>query len=163
MDAEKLESLGGMIDEVQGPDPEQQAEQQQQAQQQEATEAGARSWGVIAYMVGNSLAMLAPELKSIYTEDACLNWGRAMMPVAEKRGWNAPSSLPELGLFIATASMVMPTVIIVRAKLIAIKAGRKEGVAGWVGGVVAWWQERKARKAAADHTARTGQGAADGG
>lgn len=161
MDAQRLEALGGMVDEVEGPAPEKVAEEQAKAVELENLEAGARSWGVLVYMVGNSLALLAPEVKSIYTEDACLNWGRAMMPVAEKRGWNAPSSLPELGLFIATVSMVAPTFIIVRAKLIAIKAGRKEGMAGWVGGVVAWYQERKDRKAAAEHAARTG--ASDGG
>lgn len=149
-DTQKLEALGELVDEVEGPSPEQAQQQQAEAEQAQAMDEGARQWGVIAYMLGNAVGMFVPEAKAIYTEDACMNWGRAMMPVAQKRGWNSPSALPELGLFIATAGLVVPTFLLIRAKVAAIKEGR-EGVekAGVVGQVVAWWKARRAAKEAA--------------
>lgn len=150
MDQQKLEGLGTLVDEVEGPSPEDQAQAQKDQQQAETLEQGAREWGAIAFMIGGAVGMFVPEVKPIYTEDACLNWGRAMMPVAEKRGWNSPSALPELGLLIATMGMVVPTVMLVRAKVAAIREGKESPEkAGIVGQVVAWWRKRREGKAQA--------------
>lgn len=117
MDAEKLEALGGLIEGVDGEAPAAQAEQAQQAQAVDAAEEGARSWGVMAYTLGSALSMLAPELRAVYTEDACLAWGRSMMPVADKYGWNGPANVPELGLLIASMSLGVPSFFAVRERL----------------------------------------------
>ncbi|HWP19767.1 MAG TPA: hypothetical protein VNO84_11610 [Burkholderiaceae bacterium] len=123
-DVAKLEALGQMTaeaDALGGPTPEQ-AEQQAAM---DAAETAAREWGVIAYTIGGALSMLAPELRQVYTEDACMGWGRAMVPVADKYGWNAPSDVPELGLIIATAGLAVPSYVAVRRRLDAIKAKRE--------------------------------------
>lgn len=151
MDATKLQALGGMVDEVDAaapPSPEQ-LEQQQQAAAAEAQaeqaaqtlESEARQWGSIAYMIGGALGMVAPELRQVYTERACMDWGRAVVPVASKYGWNGAGKLPELGLAIATLGLAVPSVLAVRAAM-----ERERG--GWLGAVRAWWASRKGSKAA---------------
>lgn len=125
MDMDKLDALGGLVEEVDGASPQAQAEAQAVVQQQADAEQGAREWGVIAYTVGSALGMLAPELRQVYTEDACLNWGRAMVPVADKYGWNGPANVPEIGLLLATAGLAVPSVIAVRARLAELKKARE--------------------------------------
>lgn len=116
MDASKLDALEGLVTEVDGEGPPT-PEQQQQAQAEQQLEEGARSWGLIAFTIGGGLSMLAPELKQVYTEDACMQWGRSMMPVAEKYGWNSPAALPELGLLITSLGLGVPTYLVIREKL----------------------------------------------
>lgn len=129
MDANKLEGLGGLIDEIDAEDPQKQAQaqaEQQAAQQAEAdADTQAREWGVIAYTVGSALGMLAPELKQVYTEDACLKWGRSVVPVALKYGWNGPGAVPELGLLISTAGLAVPSYLVIRMKLAQLKAAKE--------------------------------------
>ena len=159
MDATKLEALGGLVDEVDAaapPSPEQLEEQRRAeaaatsaAQAAESLEQGARQWGAIAYMIGGALSMVAPELRQVYTERACMDWGRAVVPVADKYGWNGAGKLPELGLAIATMGLAIPSVLAVRAAIAREKTG-------WLGAVRAWWSKRKTGKDAAD------EGAADG-
>ncbi|HWH83470.1 MAG TPA: hypothetical protein VNU71_14660 [Burkholderiaceae bacterium] len=120
MDAGKLDALENLVLEVDGEGPPT-AEQQQQAQAAQDLDAGAREWGMIAYVVGNGLSMIAPELKQVYTEDACMGWGRSMMPVAEKYGWNGPTSVPELGLIIASMSLGVPSVLAIRERVRQMK------------------------------------------
>jgi hypothetical protein len=117
MDAAKMEALEGLVSEVDGESPEAQQADQAQAQQAEAIDAGAREWAMIAFVIGNGLAMIAPELRKVYTEEACMSWGASMMPVADKYGWNSPSSLPELGLLIATMGLAVPSVLAVRQRI----------------------------------------------
>lgn len=158
MDMSKMEALGGLIDEIDAdgpPTPEQQEQQAVEAQGEES----ARQWGAIVFMVGNAMSMVAPELRSIYTEDSCLNWGRAMHPVAEKYGWNGPSNVPELGLLIATAGLAVPSWFIVRARLSEVKEG-KVAKGGWLSSLGEWWRARKATRQAPQ---AAGEGASDGG
>ena len=86
MDAEKLEALEGLVSEVDSSSPGAQAAEQQQQQQQQAEaqqlEDGAREWAMIAFVVGGGLALIAPELRKVYTEDACMAWGASVLPVA---------------------------------------------------------------------------------
>jgi hypothetical protein len=127
MDTIKLDALEGLVSEVDGeapPTAEQQREQQEQAAKEEQLETGARSWGMIAFAIGGGLSLIAPELKQVYTEDACMQWGRSMMPVAEKYGWNSPGALPELGLLMTTMSLAVPSVLAVRTKLQQAKAAK---------------------------------------
>jgi hypothetical protein len=127
-DVRKLEALAGITaqtDAQSGPTDEQGAQQPSAAEQAEKqSEDGAREWGIIAYTIGGALAMLAPELRGVYTEEACLGWGRAMVPVAEKYGWDGPGNIPELGLVLATIGLAAPSIIVLRARLAAIKKAR---------------------------------------
>lgn len=115
-----MDTLAGLIEEVdaQGPaTPEQQAEQQQAAD----ADTAASEWGMIAYTIGGALGMLAPELRQVYTEESCLKWGRAVVPVSEKYGWGAPANVPELGLLLCTAGLAVPSILAVRQRLAELK------------------------------------------
>lgn len=123
-DLEKLEALGAVTSEVDAngpPTPEQLEAEKQQAE--EVTEA--QAWAQVPMMLGGMLAMIAPELQAIYTEENCHRWGERMVPVAQKYGWNGPSNLPEIGLAISTLGMAVPTVIVIRAKLAQMKAAKE--------------------------------------
>lgn len=160
MDATKLEGLGTLVDEVDAaapPSPEeaarmaQQAQAQAQAAQAEQTlESEARQWGSIAYMIGGALGIVAPELRQVYTERACMDWGRAVVPVAAKYGWNGAGHLPELGLAIATLGLAVPSVLAVRAAMQREKAG-------WLGAVRTWWAGRKGAKPATEEAPEDGR------
>lgn len=119
-DLEKLGALGSLTTEVDaehGPTPE-----QAEAIKAEAdAEAQAKAWAVIPMTVGKVLSMFAPELQAVYTPEACKEWGECMVPVAEKYGWNGPSNLPELGLVISTASLALPTVLVLKMKIQAMR------------------------------------------
>jgi hypothetical protein len=125
MDAEKMEALDGLVTEVDGESPEAQAQQQAEVQAQLDADAQARGWGVIMWTVGSALAMVAPELRQVYTDDACLNWGRSVVPVAEKYGWSGPANVPELGLLISTAGLAVPSYLVIKAKLAAMREARE--------------------------------------
>jgi hypothetical protein len=153
MDVQRMEGLGNLAEEIDAEGPPT-AEQQQAQAVEAAGEENARQWGSVAFMVGHALAMVAPELRQVYTEEACLNWGRAMNPVAEKYGWNGPSALPELGLVIATAGLAMPSFFAVRARIEAVKEGEEK--TGWLASLRDWWRSRRQAKPA-------GEGGADGG
>lgn len=125
---EELEAMGGTIagldDELTPRTPEQQAAEDKAAEAADPMNQ-ARAWGALAYSVGGMLSIIAPELKSVYTEDACLAWGTAVVPVAEKYGWSGPSNVPELGLLMATVPLALPSFFIVRAKLRAMRAAKE--------------------------------------
>lgn len=135
MDHDKFDTLDGLVTEVDAEGPPT-AEQQEQAKQEEqkaqaelAAEDEAREWGMIAYMIGGGLALLAPELKQIYSEDRCLQWGRSVVPVSQKYGWNGPGSIPELGLALSTMTLAVPTYLVVRTKLAELKEAKTKAEA----------------------------------
>jgi len=120
---DKLAALEDLVSEVDGegpPTPEQKAAEQKE----QDLEAGAKSWAMIAFTVGGGLSMLCPELRQVYTEEACMQWGASMMPVAEKYGWNSPGALPELGLLTCTLGLAVPSALAVREKLRQVKEQR---------------------------------------
>lgn len=131
MDHDKFNTLDGLVSEVdsQGPptpeQQEQQAQEQRQAEAAIAAEEEAKEWGMIAYMVGGGLSMIAPELQQIYTEDKCIGWGRTVVPVSQKYGWSGPGSIPELGLALSTLGLAVPTYLVVKTKLAELKAVRE--------------------------------------
>jgi len=143
MDMNKLDGLAGLVEEVDAEGPPTPEQQQEQAVE-EAGEQSAREWGAIVYMLGNAAAMIAPDLKQIYTEKACLDWGRSMHPVAQKYGWNGPANVPELGLLIATAGLAVPSWFAIKARLAAVNTGTEK--TGWLASMREWWLNRK-RKA----------------
>lgn len=73
-------------------------------------------WALLPAMVGSALQIAMPELGAVYTPEACRAWGAAMVPVAEKYGWNADAlGGPEIGLAVASFPLVIGTVQAVRA------------------------------------------------
>lgn len=161
--AQRLEALGGMTEELDAanPDPAQrQAEEAAQAAEVEratAADLAAKQWGMLMFTIGGFACMVAPDLKPVYSEERCFNWGQQANTVAEKYGWNGPSAMPELALIASTAGFAIPTFFAVRASIAAARDGK--GPAGWLARVGLWWRTRKARKAAMGGT----EGAGDGG
>lgn len=80
----------------------------------------AESWAQIPMMVGSLLSIAMPELKQAYTPENCMNWGAAMVPLAEKYGWDGNSVLarfaPEIGVVVASLPLVLPTVAAIKAR-----------------------------------------------
>jgi hypothetical protein len=86
--------------------------------------APAIAWAQVPMMLGGILSMAMPELKNVYTEPACMQWGGAMSQVAAKHGWDAQETMakwgPEIALAMASLPLIAPTVA-------AIKKKRAEG------------------------------------
>jgi hypothetical protein len=84
----------------------------------------AESWAQIPKMLGGLLSIALPELKNVYTDGACLEWGSAMAQVAEKYEWDASETMarwaPELALTMSTIPLLLPTIA-------AVKARKEEG------------------------------------
>ena len=157
MDVTKLEGLAELTAEVDGEGPPTAEQAEQQRAEVQALDA-AREWGLIAYTVGNALAMFAPELKQVYTEEACTKWGESVVPVAEKYGWGGPGKVPELGLLLSTAALAVPTVVLIRMRLKEAPEGKAGGL---LGSLKAWWREKRAKKAA-EVAQRVAEEVADG-
>jgi hypothetical protein len=130
MDEKKFDALDAGIEKIEATTPE---AMQAQAKADEAQAARgtaadqAKAWAVIPQMLGGFVCMIAPELAACYTEEKCLQWGERMVPVAEKRGWDAgPDSLPEIALIASTLGFAIPTFVCVKRKLAAAKAAADE-------------------------------------
>lgn len=86
----------------------------------------ALAWGQVAMMFGGILGMAMPELKSVYTEQACMDWGGGMAQVAAKYGWEADETIakfgPECALAIASFPLVAGTVVAIKSRQAASKA-----------------------------------------
>lgn len=147
----RLEQLAGMTQEADAANPS--AEQQQQAAQQieqaTAADIAAKQWGMMMYTIGGFACMIAPELRQVYAEDRCFAWGQQANAVAEKYGWNGPSAMPELALIASTAGFFVPTWLIIRQKVEQAKAAKDGSL---VEKLAAWWQFRKAKRAASQPT-----------
>lgn len=127
MDTEKMDALAGSLAELDDeltPRTPEQREAEEAAAKAADPENQAKAWGVLAFSIGGMLSVLAPELKNVYTEDACLAWGHSVVPVAEKYGWDGPSNVPELGLLLATVPLALPTYFIVRKRLAELRAAK---------------------------------------
>lgn len=153
--SDRLEALADMTADVDSanPTPEQQRANADAAREAQQSEDGAREWGVMLYSIGSMLTMVAPELKAVYSEDRCLQWGHHMHLVAEKRGWNAPAHSPEFALLMVSVSFVVPTLAIVPAKIRELRKQQNS----FVGRVATWWQRRKGGTAK-DAQSATSQG-----
>lgn len=90
----------------------------------------AQAWAIVPKKLGSLLGMAVPELKDVYTDDACLEWGKGMAAVSHKYGWNAADTLakfaPELALAAATLELALPTYMLVSAKLEQVRLIRAQ-------------------------------------
>ena len=129
MDMEKMEGLAAVTDQVDADvipkTPEQEAAEEAAAQAADPN-VQAKAWGMLAFSIGGMLSILAPELKSVYTDEACLAWGHAVVPVAEKYGWDGPGKVPELGLLMASVPLALPTYLVIRKRIAELKAARDQ-------------------------------------
>lgn len=129
MDASKFEALEGLVREVDDEGPA--TPEQVEAQQAEAAALdGAQQWATIAGAVGGLFSLIAPELRGVYTPEACQQWGEAMQPVAEKHGWNSPGNVPEFGLLMVSMGLGVPTFIVLRERIRELKRERQQPAAG---------------------------------
>lgn len=126
MDTQKMESLGRVVGDVDAESPEAQEQAAQEQQQQATQEAEAVAWAVIPTTVGKLVCMFAPELAPVYSPESCLEWGQNMAAVAQKHGWSGPGMLPEVGLIISSAGFVVPSYLVIKAKLQALEKARKD-------------------------------------
>lgn len=126
MDEQMLDGFESRLEDIEANTPEAQEQAKKAAQAVDQAEEQAREWGAIAYMIGGALSMLAPELKAVYTETACMKWGESVVPVAQKYGWDGPGGVPEIGLLIATAGLAVPSYLVIRAKLAQAKEAAAE-------------------------------------
>jgi hypothetical protein len=129
MDIEKMDALAGSLAELDDeltPRTPEQREAEEKAAAEADPEFQAKAWAEMAQALGGMLSMIAPELQQVYTDKACLQWGRSVVPVAEKYGWNGPSSIPELGLLIASVPLVVPTAFILNARIKALRKAKAE-------------------------------------
>lgn len=127
MDQEKMDSLADAIGEIDAaviPKTAEQIAAEEAAAQAADPDVKAKAWGMLAFSIGGILSVLAPELKAVYTEDACLAWGHAVVPVADKYGWDGPGNVPELGLVMATIPLAVPSYLIIRKRLADMKAAK---------------------------------------
>lgn len=77
----------------------------------------AQQWAMIPAMLGSALSIAMPELQRVYSREACEAWGSAMVPVAEKYGWNADGLIgPEVGLLAASLPFVIGTYGAIKSK-----------------------------------------------
>ena len=75
----------------------------------------AESWAMVPAMIGSALGMALPELREVYSEQACRAWGAAMVPVADKYGWDADTIMgPEVGLLCASLPLAVGTIAAVQ-------------------------------------------------
>ena len=115
----RLEALGRMTQETEDANPSTESMEQEQKEQAQISiaDASAKQWGMLIFTIGGLAQMIAPELKAVYSEDRCFAWGQQANAVAEKYGWNGPSSMPELALIASTAGFFVPTYFVIKAKI----------------------------------------------
>lgn len=140
-----LAALGTLTQEADdaNPDPGVQAKKMELEAAKSADEQSAQEWAQVLFVVGGTVCIIAPELKPLYSQANCLQWGEAAQAVAKKYHWDAPA-LPEIALAAATMHIAVPTFFVIREKIRTIKEGKAEGLAAKIG---MWWRARQARKA----------------
>lgn len=78
-------------------------------------------WALIPKQLGGILAIALPELREVYTDDACRQWGIGMAAVSQKYGWDAADTLakwaPEVALVTATIPLAVPTYFAVQRRI----------------------------------------------
>lgn len=87
----------------------------------------AKAWAELPAAVGAMLSFMAPELRQVYTAEACKAWGEAMVPIAEKYGWSPSNAFPWLSLIGCTAALAVPTFQVLKAKRAAQGEDKPQG------------------------------------
>lgn len=157
----RLEALGPMTQETENanPDPAKAQADQDEATRASEADMSAKQWGMLMYTIGGFCQMIAPELRQVYTEERCFQWGQSANLVAEKYGWNGPSSMPELALIASTAGFAVPTYLLMKANIKQAQAGNSP--ASLAAKIGIWWRTRKARGKPAPVATKEGSNGGD--
>lgn len=81
----------------------------EQAAQGDADKKEAAQWAGIPYVFGAIVGEAMPELRPVYSEERCMDWGEKMLPVARHYGWNVGVFGLWAGLLAASWQMIKPT------------------------------------------------------
>ncbi len=80
----------------------------------------AKEWAQFPALFGQLVTPALPELRTVYTDEACMAWGRAMVPLADKYGWTPGEFMqwlgPWAGVAMATWPLAWPTVKAIKAR-----------------------------------------------
>ncbi len=71
-------------------------------------DAAAMEWFIVPKALAWLVTTVFPETEAAYTDAKCLEFARAIVPVAEKYGMNGPGDSPEIALLGAAAMFGMP-------------------------------------------------------
>lgn len=136
LDAIKAEALADAPAAAKPGDPnaQQQPGAQQPLTEEQQFEVEARSWAEIPATFGSVVTMGVPELQEVYTDDNCMEWGRAMVPIARRYEWKAGSGMAWLKLIGVTFALVRPTVHAIVKRRRAKAAATANPNAGQAGG-----------------------------
>jgi hypothetical protein len=104
--------------------------------QAEQDELEARSWAEIPATFGAVVSMPMPELAEVYSDEHCLEWGRAVVPIARRYGWRAGGGMQWLRLLGVTFALARPTVAaVMKRRRAALEASPKKDDAAADAGV----------------------------
>ncbi len=109
--SDELSSLDRAIAEVDGIA---QAPAREAAEQEHAD--AAQGWAEIPQAVGMLLVQFLPELKSVYSDERCTDWGRHMARLSEKYGWSTDGLPVEVTVGMSTAGFILPTMLAIKAR-----------------------------------------------
>lgn len=136
--AADLAALQGMIE----PDMPEEGMQEGDAQAVDP----AQQWAMIPAMLGSALSIAMPELQSVYSREACEAWGAAMVPVADKYGWNADGLIgPEVALLAASLPFVIGTYGAIKSKKAELQREAKPEVGQPAAPAVGEYQQQGAK------------------
>jgi len=80
----------------------------------------AKEWAQFPALFGSVVGQAMPELLKVYSDEACLRWGAAMVPLADRYGWKPAEFMawlgPWAGVALATWPLAVPTVQAIRAR-----------------------------------------------
>lgn len=141
--SQALVALGHLAAEVDADNPGPEARAAAEAAVEKAAQVDrvAEEWAQIPWLIGRALSMAAPELAQVYSQQACMSWGKSAAAVAEKYGWKDASIGPELGLAVSTLGFAVPSFLLIRER---VRQAQEANDAGWFGKLVLWFKHRKA-------------------
>lgn len=85
-------------------------------------EAKAAEWFLIPKALAWAISTAMPEVKDHYTDAACMELARAIVPVADKYGISGVGDVPELTLLMATGMFCAPGYLAFKARKAAAEA-----------------------------------------
>ena len=97
------------------------------------TAAKAAEWFIVPKTLAWAITAIFPELAPHYSDAKCMELATAIVPVAEKYGWEGVGDAPELGLLVGTAFFCMPAYQVHKARQAAKLEAKKKDPARAVG------------------------------
>jgi hypothetical protein len=76
----------------------------------------AKNWFIIPKTLAWAITAVLPETAPAYTDDRCMELAKAIVPVADKYGWNGLDDSPELMLLMGSAMFCAPGYLAYKAR-----------------------------------------------